>query len=121
MQLMRALLSVLLTAALAFAPVAAGAMEQTTHAATALASADEASLSDHPDGAGCMDAAGAGQEAPETDHCGACCLAHAGVVLPAAPAVFVCIVVWGAGIQPEAGPPFAVPARTYGLKRPPRT
>lgn len=121
MQVIRAFLSVLLAAALAFAPVAAGAMEQATHAAAALASADEASQSGHPDGAGCMDAAGAGQETPETGHCGACCLTHAGVVLPAAPAVIVGTVVWGAGIQPEAGPPFAVPARTYGLRRPPRT
>lgn len=119
MQVTRAFFSILLAAALMLAPVAAGAMDQAMHAAPQTSVAEGSQL-DHPDSMDCHDAAGSNEEAPGEGHCGACCLTHAGASLPEAPPVVVVPMFWGADIEAELASPFAVPARTYGLKRPPR-
>jgi hypothetical protein len=122
MQVIRALFAMVVAVALAFAPVAAGAMDARMHASAA-AAVDVASPNSSCDDRGATVAApdGGSDEAPASKgHCGACCLAHTGVSLPSALPMMAAPLRWATLAEPEPGLPFVVPDRTYGLKRPPR-
>jgi hypothetical protein len=123
MHVIRALSAMVVAVALAFAPVAAGAMDARMHASAA-AAADVASPHASCDDHGATSVAapdGGSDEVPASKgHCGACCLAHTGVSLPSAVPVIAAPLRWATLAEPEPGPPFVVPDRTYGLKRPPR-
>lgn len=123
MHVIRALLATVVAVALAFAPLAAGAMDAWVHANAAAAAASaspHASCNDHGAPVVAVPDGGSDEAPASKGHCGACCLAHMGFSLPHPMPRIAAPLRWATLGKPEPGPPFAVPGRTYGLKRPPR-